>query len=36
MLWLYLKDFYPFNNSLNFGSTLITCGKEVFIDEKDT
>lgn len=35
MLWFYLKDFYFFNNFLNFGFILIICGKEVFIDEKD-
>lgn len=30
------ESLYSFSNSLNFGSTSITCGKEVFIEEKDT
>lgn len=29
------ESLYSFSNSLNFGSTSITCGK-VFIEEKDT
>lgn len=32
---LFERLIYSFINSLNFGSTSITCGKEVFLEGKD-